>query len=273
VIGDPRRVPGTIGDPYRPPGPEGGTVRLVILAAALFVAVPAAALGATDATASAAATDTTVARSPKAPPPPKLPSDFRGKGRYVVPDLGIDVPFTWEGNDGEAQMIAGGPDEPIYFTNIISGGVLYTLTYTWPGLARRPCSRIGPFTLSDLNAFFEHSRYAGPEILEGPPRRRVHHFRAGVVWEAPPEVVPPDVVTPVGGSPDTDGGVTLRIPLMLGDFYVDRKNPEVFWQVLHFGLQNLYDPDLDEWIVMDSFKPGRAGAVTLPEECASAPAS
>jgi hypothetical protein len=53
---------------------------------------------------------------------------------------------------------------------------------------------------------------------------------------------------------------------MLGDFYVDRKDPTKFWQVLHFGLQNLYDEQLDEWIVMDTFERG-AGTVTLPEEC------
>jgi hypothetical protein len=55
-----------------------------------------------------------------------------------------------------------------------------------------------------------------------------------------------------------------------GDFYVDRKDPTKFWQVLHSGLQNLYASDLDEWIVMDTFRRG-AGTVTLPEECRAQP--
>ena len=29
-------------------------------------------------------------------------------------------------------MIAGGPDDPIHFTNILFDGRLYTLTYKWP---------------------------------------------------------------------------------------------------------------------------------------------
>jgi hypothetical protein len=98
----------------------------------------------------------------------------------------------------------------------------------------------------------------------------VNHFRAGVVWDAPPDLIPPTLVTPVGGTPDANAGsVPLRFPLMLGDFYVDRKDPTTFWQVLHFGLQNLYDKQLDEWIVMDTFQRG-AGKVDLPEECAAA---
>jgi hypothetical protein len=95
----------------------------------------------------------------------------------------------------------------------------------------------------------------------------VHHFRGGVVWVPPPDLVPPDVITPVGGVPDTgDGNAKLRLPIMLGDFYVDRKDPTVFWQVLHFGVQNLYDPELDEWMLMDTFT-HRPGKVVLPDEC------
>ena len=29
------------------------------------------------------------------PSPPKLPQNFRWKGRYIVPDLDVNVPFTW----------------------------------------------------------------------------------------------------------------------------------------------------------------------------------
>lgn len=41
------------------------------------------------------------------PPPPRLPRDFRGKGKWIVRDLDITVPFTWEGRDGDSQMTAG----------------------------------------------------------------------------------------------------------------------------------------------------------------------
>jgi len=206
----------------------------------------------------------------KQPSPPRFPRNFHGTGRYVVKDLGVEVPFTWTGRNGDSQMIAGDEKSEIHLTNIFSGGFLYTLTYKWPGIPRLPCSKVGPFTLEQLNTFLASSRFVGPEILDGTTPRRVNHFRAGVVWDAPPDLLPPTLVTPVGGTPDAHGAsVPLRFPLMLGDFYVDRKDPTKFWQVLHFGLQNLYDEQLDEWIVMDSFDRG-AGTVTLPEECATA---
>ena len=92
-----------------------------------------------------------------------------------------------------------------------------------------------------------------------------------MVWEPPPEVLPPELVTPVGGAPEGSvGQPKLRLPLMLGDFYVGAKDPTTFWRVLHFGLQNLYDPQLDEWMVMDTFA-HRAGTVTLPAECEPPP--
>jgi hypothetical protein len=96
---------------------------------------------------------------------------------------------------------------------------------------------------------------AGPEVLLTPARRNVNHFRVALVYEPPAEVIPP-----LGGR------VQARIPLMSGDFYVDRKDSTKFWQVLHFGLQNLYAADLDEWMIMDSFTRG-PGTVELPEEC------
>lgn len=40
--------------------------------------------------------------------------------------------------------------------------------------------------------------------------------------------------------------------------------------MLRFGVQNLYDAQLDEWMVIDEAEPV-AGEVTLPEECADAP--
>ena len=166
---------------------------------------------------------------------------------------------------------AGGDKYPIHFTNVIYDGNLYTLTYKWPGVARRPCTAVGAFSLDDFNKFMEASRYVGAETLDADKPRRVHHFRAGVVWEPPPEVLPPDIITPVGGIPETDDtNARLRMPIMLGDFYVDQKDPSTFWQVLHFGMQNLYDPDLDEWIVMKTFSKA-PGKVTLPDECESLP--
>lgn len=162
------------------------------------------------------------------PPPPQLPRDFTWTGRYEVPDLAVDVPFTWHGNAGNMQMIAGGESYPIHFTNFIYDGVLYTLTYKWPDIERRPCSPIGPFTLDDLNMALNSSRFVGAEILERQEPLRVNHFRVGVVWEPPAEVIPP-----IPGLP------FLRNPLMSGDIYVDPEDSSKFWQVLHFGVQNL----------------------------------
>jgi hypothetical protein len=191
----------------------------------------------------------------KAPAPPQLPRNFRGTGTYVVKALDVEVPFTWDANHGDMQMTAGGPDDPIWFTNIISDGVLYTLTYTWPGIERRPCSKIGPYTLDEFNQGLAQASYVGPEILLQPKRRNVNHFRAALVYEPPTDLVPP-----------LGGGVQARIPLMSGDFYVDRNDSKQFWQVLHFGFQNIYASDLDEWMIMDSFRRG-PGKVTVPEEC------
>jgi hypothetical protein len=206
----------------------------------------------------------------KTPPPPKFPKDFVAKGRYIVEDLHADVPMTWEGHNGESQMIIGGEKYPIYFTNIIAGGRLYTLTYKWPGIARRPCSDVGPFAIDALNQFLTKARYVGPETLENTkPARHVHHWRVGVVAEAPPGLVPPELLTPVGGTPGDTGGLILRFPLMQGDFYTDQKDPTTFWRVLHFGLQNIYDPELDEWAFLNSFS-HRAGTVTVPAECTAA---
>ncbi|MFE2477073.1 hypothetical protein [Streptomyces sp. NPDC059389] len=182
------------------------------------------------------------------PPPPRLPRDFRGKGKWIVRDLGITVPFTWEGRDGESRMVAGGPQYPIWFTNLIYHDTLYTLTYKWPGLDDHPCSRIPGFSLEDLNQGLEGSRFVGRETLRRTPERRVNHWRVGVVF---PQLPP-------GNHP--------RLPLALGDIYVDEHDRGTFWQVLQFGVQNLYDPELDEWLVMDTFE-HRPGNVTLPPEC------
>ncbi|WP_405779265.1 hypothetical protein [Streptomyces sp. NBC_00859] len=185
------------------------------------------------------------------PRPPQLPRDFHGKGRWVVRDLDITVPFTWAGRDGDSQMVAGGPQYPIWFTNLIYHGTLYTLTYKWPGLTEHPCSRIPGFDLDQLNQALRGARFVGREILQGSPDRHVNHWRAGVVLPKKPP------------------GKFLRFPLALGDVYVDQDNRSTFWQVLQFGVQNLYDPELDEWLVMDTFG-HRPGRVTLPRRCSAA---
>ncbi|MFD5507129.1 hypothetical protein ACFWIB_05055 [Streptomyces sp. NPDC127051] len=183
------------------------------------------------------------------PPPPRLPRDFRGKGKWIVEDLDITVPFTWEGRDGDSQMVAGGPQYPIWFTNLIYHDTLYTLTYKWPGLTEHPCSRIPDFNLEALNQGFEKARFVGRETLRRPhAQRQVNHWRVGVVL---PQLPP-------GNHP--------RLPLALGDIYVDEGDRGTFWQVLQFGIQNLYDPELDEWLVMDTFE-HRPGTVTLPQLC------
>jgi hypothetical protein len=80
----------------------------------------------------------------------------------------------------------------------------------------------------------------------------VNHFRVGFVL---PELPP---------------GNFLRFPLALGDICVDQHDRGTFWQVLQFGPQNLYDPELDEWLVMDTFG-HPPGGVTLPALCAPPP--
>jgi hypothetical protein len=42
-----------------------------------------------------------------------------------------------------------------------------------------------------------------------------------------------------------------------------------FWQVLQFGIQNLYDPEQDEWIRIDRIEDD-PGAVELPDVSANA---
>ncbi|GGS32258.1 hypothetical protein Snoj_26940 [Streptomyces nojiriensis] len=218
-------------------------------AAALVLAAPPPA-GAEPGAGTAPPSGTAAARqdASPAPPAPRLPRDFRGRGKWIVRDLDITVPFTWEGREGDSQMTAGGPQYPIWFTNLIYHDTLYTLTYKWPGLDEHPCSRIPGFSLEDLNQGFANARFVGPETLRRTPQRRVNHWRVGVVF---PELPP-------GNYP--------RLPLALGDVYVDENDRGTFWQVLQFGVQNLYDPELDEWLVMDTFE-HRPGTVTLPRRC------
>jgi hypothetical protein len=195
--------------------------------------------------------DGTPPAAPEEPRPPLLPANFVGTGRYIVRDLGIDVPFTWQGRDGDSQMIAGGPEYPIWFTNLIYHNALYTLTYKWPNIPLNPprrCDKVGFFNRQILNDKLKTARFVGPEILQGGTDRHVNHWRVGVV----------------GGS--TQPGEVFRFPIALGDVYVDQGDPSQWWQVLQFGFQNLFDPALDEWFRMTTFS-HLPGQVTLPERC------
>jgi hypothetical protein len=190
--------------------------------------------------------------TPATPRPPVLPASFQGTGRYIVRDLNVNVPFSWQGRNGNSQMIAGGPQYPIWFTNLIYRNTLYTLTYKWPNIPlnrNRRCDKIESFGRQTLNSLLKTSRFVGPEILQGVPDRHVDHWRVGVV----------------AGS--TRPGKAGRLPIALGDIYVGQTDPGQWWQVLQFGLQNLFDPQLDEWFTMTTFS-RRPGRVTLPVNCA-----
>lgn len=215
------------------------TGRVAVVAAMVAVAAtPAAAAAATRA---------------EDPRPPQLPKDFDGRGTWIVRDLDVTVPFTWRGRNGNSQMVAGGRKYPIWFTNLIYHDTLYTLTYKWPGVTEHSCAQIpGVFNRGTLNRGLRGARFVGRVILRGRPRRYVNHWRVGVVL---PQLPP---------------GNFLRFPLALGDVFVDERDRTTFWQVLQFGLQNLLDPELDEWLTMDTFRhvPGR---VTLPRRCPPPP--
>jgi hypothetical protein len=189
------------------------------------------------------------------PLPPQLPRDFQWEGRWIVRDLGVDVPFTWQGKDGDTQMIAGSEADPIHFTNLIYEGHLYTLTYKWPDtvppLPANDCVCLGRLTVDEFNLCLGSSRYVGAEILQDREPRHVNHFRVSVVFgDSEPKPQP------------------VRAPIMQGDFYVDEHDPTEFWKVLHFGFQNLLDPALDEWAVMHRLDDA-PGQIALPAECAN----
>lgn len=206
----------------------------------------------------AAATSTSVGGGGVSDPgtdPPRLPDDFTWTGRYVVPDLDVEVPFTWNGAGGNFQMTAGGEGEAIHFTNLVYEGQLYTFTSHWPQVEPTGCSHVGPFTVDEFNEGLTDAAYVGRETHHDATDRTVDHFRSVGVLELPE-----------GIDEELEAITTLRLPLMAGDIYVDADDHGRFAKVLHFGLQNLYDPNLDEWIVIDHAEP-TAGAVTLPPEC------
>jgi hypothetical protein len=226
---------------------------LTAAAAAGLVASAVVTPGLSDAPRSPRATlaSVTAPAGPATPRPPRLPANFQGNGRYIVRDLGVNVPFTWQGRNGNSQMIAGGPQYPIWFTNLIYHNTLYTLTYKWPNIPLNPhrrCDKVGVFSRQILNNELRTSRFVGPEILQGNEDRHVDHWRVGVVL----------------GS--TRPGKAPRLPIALGDIYVDQKDSSQWWQVLQFGLQNLFDPQLDEWFTMTRFD-HLPGKVVLPGRC------
>lgn len=192
------------------------------------------------------------------PARPVIPDNFQWSGRYLVPDLDVDVPFTWNGRGGNMQMVAGGEDEEIWFTNLIVDGQLYTLTEKWPDIDKNDCSHVGPYTLKELNKGFSGAAFAGRETLHDRGDHEVNHFRSVGVVELPPAVTKK--------LEKESGGIPIRLPLMAGDIYVDSDNPEHLRQLLHFGIQNLYDPNLDEWIVIEKHSDA-PGKVELPEKC------
>lgn len=191
--------------------------------------------------------------------PPQIPRNFQWEGRWIVSDLGVDVHFTWQGNDGNLQMIAGSDAEEIHFTNLIYNGFLYTLTYKWPGVVPPNCPEcvcLGRLTLDELNLCLQSSRYVDTVMLmnNGTETRRqfAHHFRVAVVVPVAP---PPNPFT---------------FAVMEGDFFVDRNDSSKVWKLQHFGYQNVLDPALDEWMEIDRFS-DTPGNVTLPLSCLFAP--
>lgn len=185
---------------------------------------------------------------------PQLSSNFHWCGRYRVPDLNIDVSLQWFGRDGDVQMIAGNENSPIHFTNIIFRGNFYTYTFRWPELQPpflpplEKCQPV-PFNLDTLNAFLAaNSQFVGPETIGCPPKH-VNHFRISVV------------------IPQCPSGAFFRLPIALADIYVDRKDPTLWWQLLQFGLQNIYDPALDEWAVIQHVSKRPPPQIILPPAC------
>jgi hypothetical protein len=223
---------------------------------------------------------------PSHPSPPQLPANFDWVGRYIVPDMNVDVPFTWVGRNGASQMTAGGDHDPIHFTNVIIHGHLYTLTYRWRGIpdnVLNVCHDAGAYSLATYNRWLRTSAFVGPEILGGSPPRAVNHFRAVIVEQPfgaqggqesllPPVGATPNLVPPASGTATTttQPGLPFRFPVMEADFYVARSNSQRFVKVLHFGWQNYYDRNMDEWISVEHFS-SRPGNVVLPTECSGTP--
>lgn len=199
------------------------------------------------------AADTPAAKSVAADPP-KLPKNFKGRGYYVVPSLGkhgTKVPFWWNGRDGNFRMVAGGPKYKIWFTNALINGNFYTYTYHWPHIPSVPCQPIPGGSRNSFNQFLAHQAHlVGPEILLTPQSREVDHWRVA------------SALTPIDEVP-------LRFPLAQADIYVDSQDARIWRQVLHYGYQNLYAKELDEWMVLDTWKL-KPGKVKLPGVCKKA---
>ena len=134
-------------------------------------------IGATAQASGAAGGDAKRAQTPR---PPHLPKNFRGQGEWIVRDLGIKS-FSWRGNDGNSRMVAGGPDYPIWFTNVIWHNSLYTLTYKWPNVTEANPEDSRLLQPPPPEPGFKNARFVGREILQGRPNRHVNHWRAGVV--------------------------------------------------------------------------------------------
>jgi hypothetical protein len=66
---------------------------------------------------------------------PRFPRDFQWEGRYIVSDLvpPVDVPFTWQGDAGNGQMIAGGWRSSKPNSSAVRRKVLYVVRTFWAG--------------------------------------------------------------------------------------------------------------------------------------------
>lgn len=59
---------------------------------------------------------------------------------------------------------------------------------------------------------------------------------------------------------------TYKWPFASADFFVDRNDSQTLWNVQQFGVQNLLDPQLDEWIQMKTFE-RKPGVLKPPSDC------
>ena len=187
---------------------------------------------------------------PQDPAPPRLPANFRARGRWVVRSLGITVPVHLaqrerqqpDGRRGQALPdLVCEPDLP--------QPALHAHLQVARG--RRPPLRPGPGLLHP-----EHAQRGPARIAVRRPRGPAGQTRTAA--------------STTGGSasscPRLPPGNHLRFPIALADVYVGQGNRSRWWQLLQFGFQNLLDPELDEWGMLDRFRLEPA-PVSLPNRC------
>ena len=187
---------------------------------------------------------------PQDPAPPRLPANFRARGRWVVRSLGITVPFTWRSENGNSRMVAGGKHYPIWFVNLIYHNRLYTLTYKWPGVDDHRCVLFpGYFTR-------QHAQRGPARIAVRRPRGPAGQTRTAA--------------STTGGSASsspscrraTTSGSRSRSPTSTSG----RATGRAGGSCSSSAFQNLFDPELDEWGMLDRFRLEPA-PVSLPNRC------